>query len=53
MTAQQSDKSDASKVAPSAEHERATWIAAAREGLADEALHIEKHGLTLARFRQA
>ena len=35
-----------------AERERAAWIAAAREGVADEARHLEHNGASLARFRQ-
>ncbi len=34
------------------ERERAAWIASAKEGIADEARHIELNGPTLARFRQ-
>lgn len=36
-----------------AERARAEWIAAAKEGLADEARHLERHGPSLARFRRA
>ncbi|QYX58175.1 hypothetical protein K1T73_07370 [Roseovarius sp. SCSIO 43702] len=35
-----------------AEREQAAWIAAAREGIADEARHLERNGPSLARFRQ-
>ncbi|WP_323765811.1 hypothetical protein [Marinovum sp.] len=35
-----------------AERERAAWIAAARDGLADEARHLEQNGPTLARYRR-
>lgn len=35
-----------------AERERAAWIAAAKEGLADEARHLQDHGPSLARFRR-
>ncbi len=35
-----------------AERERAAWIAAAKEGIADEARHLEQNGPTLARFRR-
>ncbi len=35
-----------------AERERAAWIAAAREGIADEARHLERNGPSLARFRR-
>lgn len=35
-----------------AERERAAWIASAKEGIADEARHLERNGPTLARFRQ-
>ncbi|MGS4947515.1 hypothetical protein ACVDG3_18725 [Meridianimarinicoccus sp. RP-17] len=35
-----------------AERERAAWIASAKEGLADEARHLELHGPSLARFRR-
>ncbi|KKL58325.1 hypothetical protein LCGC14_2226490 [marine sediment metagenome] len=35
-----------------AERERAAWIASAKEGIADEARHLEQNGPRLARFRQ-
>ncbi len=35
-----------------AERERAAWIASAKEGIADEARHLELKGPSLARFRQ-
>lgn len=35
-----------------AERERAAWIASAKEGIADEARHLEKNGPSLARFRR-
>ena len=35
-----------------AEREQAVWIAAAKQGLADEARHLESNGPSLARFRQ-
>jgi post-segregation antitoxin (ccd killing protein) len=31
---------------------QAAWIEAARAGLADETRHLDRHGPTLARFRQ-
>ncbi len=34
------------------ERERAAWIASAKEGLADEARHLELNGPSLARFRR-
>ena len=34
------------------ERERAAWIASAKEGIADEARHLEQNGPSLARFRQ-
>ena len=37
----------------SQERERAAWIASAKEGIADEARHLEMNGPSLARFRQA
>ena len=35
-----------------AERERAAWIAAAKQGLAEEARHLDQNGPSLARFRQ-
>jgi post-segregation antitoxin (ccd killing protein) len=35
-----------------AEREHAAWIAAAKQGLAEEARHLELNGPSLARFRQ-
>lgn len=35
-----------------AERERAAWIASAKKGIADERLHLEQNGPSLARFRQ-
>jgi post-segregation antitoxin (ccd killing protein) len=35
-----------------AERERAVWIASAKQGIADEARHLEQTGPSLARFRQ-
>jgi post-segregation antitoxin (ccd killing protein) len=35
-----------------AERARAEWIKAAKAGLTEEALHLERHGPTLARFRR-
>ena len=35
-----------------AERERAAWIASAKEGIADESLHLEQNGPSLPRFRQ-
>ncbi|GAA6202831.1 hypothetical protein [Aquicoccus sp. SU-CL01552] len=35
-----------------AERDRAAWIASAKEGIADESLHLEQNGPSLARFRQ-
>ena len=35
-----------------AERDRAAWIAAAKDGIADETRHLEQNGPTLARFRQ-
>lgn len=34
------------------EREHAAWIAAAKQGLAEEARHLEWNGPSLARFRQ-
>lgn len=34
------------------ERERAAWIASAKEGIVDEARHLEQNGPSLARFRQ-
>ncbi|MGY3439697.1 MULTISPECIES: hypothetical protein [unclassified Marinovum] len=35
-----------------AEQARAAWIASAKDGLANEARHLEQDGPSLARFRQ-
>lgn len=35
-----------------AERERAAWIAAAKEGVMDEARHLEQNGPSLSRFRK-
>lgn len=35
-----------------AEREHAAWIVAAKQGLAEEAHHLERNGPSLARFRQ-
>ncbi|WP_394380949.1 hypothetical protein [Sulfitobacter sp. 915] len=35
-----------------AERERAAWMASAKDGIADEARHLERNGPSLARFRQ-
>ena len=35
-----------------ADRERAAWVASARQGLADEARHLDENGPTLARFRK-
>ena len=35
-----------------ADRDRAAWVAAARQGLADEARHLDRAGPSLARFRQ-
>jgi post-segregation antitoxin (ccd killing protein) len=35
-----------------AERERAAWIASAKQGIADEARHLELNGPSLVRFRQ-
>lgn len=35
-----------------AEREQAAWIASAKQGIADEARHLERNGPILARFRQ-
>ncbi|KRS14984.1 type II toxin-antitoxin system CcdA family antitoxin [Roseovarius indicus] len=35
-----------------ADRERAAWIASARQGIADEARHLDENGPTLARFRK-
>lgn len=35
-----------------AERERDAWIAAAKQGLVEEARHLELNGPSLARFRQ-
>ncbi|MDZ7711133.1 MAG: hypothetical protein U5K36_14605 [Roseovarius sp.] len=43
---------DSGIAASRAERERAAWIAAAREGLADEARQLEREGPSLARFRR-
>lgn len=43
---------DAGLARARAERERAEWIAAAKEGLADEARHLERQGPSLARFRR-
>lgn len=34
-----------------AERERAEWVASAKQGLEDEARHLEAHGPSLSRFR--
>jgi plasmid stability protein len=34
------------------ERERVAWIASAKQGIADEARHLELNGPSLARFRQ-
>ena len=34
------------------ERERAAWIASAKEGIVDEARHLEQNGPSLARFTQ-
>lgn len=36
----------------SAERERSAWIASAKEGIADEARHLEQNGPSLSRFRK-
>ena len=35
-----------------AERERAAWIVSAKEGIADEARHLDQNGPSLARFRR-
>ena len=35
-----------------AERARAAWVAAAQEGIADEARHLAQNGPSLARFRR-
>lgn len=42
---------DAGIARSKAERERAAWIASAKEGIADEARHLEQNGPSLARFR--
>jgi post-segregation antitoxin (ccd killing protein) len=44
---------DAGITRTQAERERVAWITAAKEGIADEARHLELKGPSLARFRQA
>ncbi|PVA05206.1 hypothetical protein [Thalassorhabdomicrobium marinisediminis] len=43
---------DAGIAKSKAERDRAAWIAAAKEGLADESRHLEQSGPSLARFRR-
>jgi len=43
---------DAGIAASRAERERAAWIAAAREGRADEARQLDREGPSLVRFRR-
>ncbi len=38
---------------PQAERDRAAWIAAAKQGIADETRALERDGPSLARFRRA
>lgn len=35
-----------------ADRERAAWIASAKDGIVDEARHLEENGPSLARFRR-
>lgn len=43
---------DAGIAKSQAERERAAWVASAKEGIVDEARHLEQNGPSLARFRQ-
>ncbi len=44
--------SDARIARTRSEHDRVAWIASAKEGIADEARHLEQNGPSLARFRR-